>query len=118
MAGTRRGTSELLDTIDEHGAAVNRTSLTLRTALMDGVVDDSELVDIDRCLAEMLATYQRVNRDGLTIDATFALVRTLAHTGNIRAPQVKRSYRELTTDLDRLDGIVPVDQVETTYAAD
>ncbi len=108
MPMTRRGTSRLLDTIDDHGAAVTRTSLTLRTALMDGVIDASELVALDQCLGEMAATYAVVTSNGETIDQTLTLIRGLAHSGDIMAPQVQRSFREFTQDRQRLDALAPV----------
>ncbi len=118
MPMTRRGTSILLDTIDEHGAAVTRTSLTLRTALLDGAIDPAEQIAIDRCLDDMQATYQLVSRNGDTLDQTFTMIRGLAHAADIMAPQVQRSFREFTQDRQRLDASVPAVTSETTYAAD
>lgn len=106
MPMTRRGASELLDAIDHHGEAVTRTGLTLRTALMDGVLDETELVAIDRCLDEMTATYQQVGHDGMAIDQALVLIRGLAHAGDITAPQIQRSFREFTQDRQRLDGLI------------
>ena len=118
MPMTRRGTSELLDAIDDHGEAVTRTGLTLRTALMDGVIDPAELVAIDRCLDEMTATYRRVGHDGLAIDQALVLIRGLAHAGDITAPQVQRSFREFTQDRERLDRAIAVQDEVTNCVAD
>lgn len=114
-----RKTGQWLDTIDDHGSALIRAGMVIRSAVMDGVIEPAELVAIEDTIAGLSASHAAISRTGQLADGAMSLIGMLANTADPTTPYVQRSYRELVADFTRLDGIPPVDRTEElTNAAD
>lgn len=109
MPMTRSGGSQLMDAIEECEDALALVKDEADRDLADDGVLDVEKAQ--RFFEKLRATQQAlrlVAQRGMATDQSLCLIRGLAHSGDIMAPQVQRSFREFTQDRQRLDAHAPV----------